>query len=888
MLEIRLLGPLGVVVDGQPVRVGSTKQRAILALLALRLRRVVPVAEVVDALWGDDVPATATNAVQVHISALRKALGPAGALIMSRPPGYLLADGVVDVMNFEQSIEEARAGRSERWRVALTQWSGQTALADLRDVPFAAAAATRLEDLRLAATEEAIEHDLAAGEHAACLDELIGLTERHPYREVFWRQLMIALYRCDRQSDALAAYRRAARVLAGELGVEPGPALVAIHSAVLAHDPSLTGPKPVRVELPPRDGELIGRDEVIEDLCALLNSTRLVTLIGTGGVGKTRVAIEVAHRLEAEFVALADVRTAEAATARITVSSDRVLVLDNVEQIEDADVLVRDLLDRTERALLVTSRSAIDLRAETVIVLSPLPQPSAVELFAVEARRAGATAPSDPATVAAICVRLDGLPLAIVLAAARCRTLPPAEILALLGREGLGTGPKDLPERQRTLRATVQWSVDLLPAPARDLFCDLAVFGAPFTTPEVEEVTGAAVHLPDLIEASLVTSLGSRSYLLETVRDCARAMLTTSGRDTDFRHAAWVSRRAAELAMRLDTRDEMNALDEQGRLIPEVKSAVHHLVTSDADAAARLLLDTRRAWLVQGRLAEVLDCLTRVIPAVTAPALRAELAALHAIYLKISGDPDGRRSLEAAVKTMRTSGCGAHMMTNALCHLAALQAEAGEPEAALACAGEAVASARAVGGGLLSMALDLSSYVAQTVGDPEHAVSSAQEAVDVARAEGGVQIANALATLAEALAAVGRTDEAERAGLEAITLARSEFPLVRINVLSTVALALGYQTPQSVIEELRAGTGFLVSIGCWPDAAQATVALAGVDTDPVLLAKLIAAVSRHLDDPRLRERTEVVRARLDTEVWLDAAQTGAAMSTDALARLLAG
>jgi predicted ATPase len=191
-----------------------------------------------------------------------------------------------------------------------------------------------------------------------------------------------------------------------------------MHQAILTQDPALDGPAS-RHELPRLPGELIGRDAELDRLLVLARATRLVTLTGTGGVGKTRLALEVAHRLGAEFVPLADVHTTEAAAARITGSGATLLVLDNLEQIPDADALVLDLLDNTERKVLITSRSVLHLRAETVVALTPLASAYATELFTSEAHRAGATAALDKSSVTAICQRLDGLPLALVLAAAR-------------------------------------------------------------------------------------------------------------------------------------------------------------------------------------------------------------------------------------------------------------------------------------------------------------------------------------------------------------------------------------------------------------------------------------------------------------------------------------
>lgn len=885
-LVIRLLGPVAVEVDGEPVRLGSVKQKAILAQLALHGGQVTQLAELVAGLWGENPPATATNTIQVHVSGLRRVLGRAGSLIQNRPPGYRLEGADVDVLRFEQLVEEARQGQPDKWRDALGQWTGEAALADLADVPFAPAVATRLDELRLTATEEFIERELALGHHLKVVPELTDLTRKHPYRETFWRQLMLGLYRSDRQSDALATFREAAGVLAEDLGIDPGPALVAMHQAILTQDPALDGPASHH-ELPRLPGELIGRDAELDRLLELARATRLVTLTGTGGVGKTRLALEVAHRLGAEFLPLADVHTTEAAAARITGSGATLLVLDNLEQIPDADALVLDLLDNTERKVLITSRSVLHLRAETVVALTPLASTHAAELFTSEAHRAGATATLDKSSVTAICQRLDGLPLALVLAAARCRLLTPTQMLSRLERGGLGDGPKDLPDRQRTLAATVQWSVELLDPPARDLFADLSVFAAPFTVEAAEEVSNADA-LSALVDASLLTAHEGRLSMLETIRDCARDMLAVSGRGTRERHARWVLRQVAELAPRLNTAREEEALGSLGALLPEIRAATEYLSQADADAAADMLVRTRRVWFVQGLMGEIRERLDRVAPLVTASRTKVEVTALQAIFATIVGSPQGRSLLEQALPALRETPSNTEMLTNTLCHLAALESDAGERDAAVAHAAEAVEAARGLGGPMLEMALDLSSYVARTVGDVDRAVEIAREAVRAGRTAPSLQLANALGTLAWALSDAGRPDEAADAGLEALARSRSEFPAVRSEIAAEVARALGKNSPPAVVRALGEAISFSVAVGLWSIAASATCALGVIDdgTHDNAVAQLIAAVSRHIDEPGLADLSAGLRQRLGADAWLEASEIGRTLNADNLARVV--
>ena len=886
-LVIRLLGPLAVEVDGEPVRLGSVKQKGILAQLALHGGRVAQLAELVAGLWGEDPPATATNTIQVHVSALRRALGRAGSLIENQPPGYRLEGADVDVLRFEQLVDEARQGRPDKWPDALGLWTGEAALADLADVPFASAVATRLDELRLTATEELIERELALGHHLKVVSELTELTRKHPYRETFWRQLMLWLYRSDRQGDALATFREAAGVLADDLGIDPGPALVAMHQAILTQDPALDGPGPRHELLPPRPGELIGRDVELDRLLELVRTTRLVTLTGTGGVGKTRLALEVAHCLGAEFVPLADVHTAEAAAARITGSGSTLLVLDNLEQIHDADTLLLDLLDKTERKMLVTSRSVLHLHAETVVGLTPLASTHAAELFTSQAHRAGASGTLDESSVTAICQRLDGLPLALVLAAARCRLLTPAQILSRLGRGGLGEGPKDLPDRQRTLAATVQWSVELLDPPTRDLFADLSVFAAPFSIEATEEVANPDA-LGALVDASLLIAHEGRLSMLETIRDCARDMLAGSGRGTRDRHARWVLRQVAELGPQLNTAREEEALGSLGALLPEIRAAIEYLSQTDADAAADMLVRTRRVWFVQGLMGEIRDRLGRVAPLVTAPRTKAEVTALQAIFATIVGSPEARSALEQALLALRETPGSAEMLTNTLCHLAALESDAGERDPAVAHAAEAVEAARGPGGPMLEMALDLSSYVARTVGDVDRAIEVAREAVKAGRAAPSLQLANALATLAGALSDAGRLDEAADAGLEALARSRSEFPAVRGEIAAEVARALGKNSPPAVVHALGEAISFSVAVGLWSIAASATCALGVIDdgTHDYAVAQLIAAVSRHIDEPALTDLSAGIRQRLGPDAWLEASRVGQTLNADNLARVV--
>jgi DNA-binding SARP family transcriptional activator len=254
-LEIRLLGTFEVVVDGVPAGTGGSRRDALLALLALRRGRPASVEALIDDLWGSDLPASPRNAVQHHVARLRAALGPEA--IVGTPNGYALADATTDAVVFEDLLVEARAAlrggdahtAADLASRALSLWRG-SALEGLAATDSVGAEAARLEELRIDALEERFEAALELGEHREIISELHQAVHERPFRERFWRQLMLALYRSGRAVDALEAYRAARRVHVEQLGLEPGPELRRIQDAILAHDPELAASSPARLDAP--------------------------------------------------------------------------------------------------------------------------------------------------------------------------------------------------------------------------------------------------------------------------------------------------------------------------------------------------------------------------------------------------------------------------------------------------------------------------------------------------------------------------------------------------------------------------------------------------------------------------------------------------------------
>jgi DNA-binding SARP family transcriptional activator len=438
--------------------------------------------------------------------------------LVTQPSGYVLQVGPdeLDLTRFEREVADARAsleaGDAERGsRVlhdALELWRGP-ALAEFAYEAFARTEIARLEEVRVAALEDRIEADLSLGRHAEVISELESLIAANPQGERPREQLMVALYRSGRQAEALEAYQ-AVRKRLDELGLEPGERLRQLEKAILTHDavlkpPPQKVPKRAHTNLPVPATSLVGRKQQLAEVIALLSddATRLVTLTGAAGSGKTRLALQAAHDLHDEFphgvffVGLETVRdpafvvpaiakalgvTASPGEAleralRERLAAHRVLiVLDNFEQVLAAAPIIAGLLT-TSAAFLVTSRAPIRIAAEREYPVPPLTLAEARELFVHRARAVVPAFEPSPA-VAEVCRRLDCLPLAIELAAARTKILSPGAIVPRLDRRLslLTGGPSDLPTRQRTLRAALDWSYELLTKPERRLFARLAVF----------------------------------------------------------------------------------------------------------------------------------------------------------------------------------------------------------------------------------------------------------------------------------------------------------------------------------------------------------------------------------------------------------------------------
>jgi predicted ATPase/DNA-binding SARP family transcriptional activator len=611
-VHVGILGPVEAHSPDGKVSVGGPRPRTLLALLALRVGDIVPLDRLIDELYGSEPPSDAANALQGQVSRLRRALGDA-SLIEFHPAGYRLAleAGQVDAHRFaELAAEGQRAlehgdpqGAESLLSEALQLWRGP-ALADV-DVPDHA---TRLEQQRSAATSALIAARIRLGK--ADVQEISDLVARHPLDERLRGYLMQALNQQGRQAEALQAFEDARSLLAEELGTDPSPELRAIHLQILRGQ--------TQRELPAQLTSFVGREEELRRLASL--TSRLVTLTGPGGAGKTRLALQSAGP-GAIFVDLAPVKDVPAATLqalglketvlapedRLTLAlreRDALLILDNCEHvIVQAARLAQHLLSTCPSLrILATSREALGITGETLCPVPPLEPEQSVALFVDRARLVNPAFVQDAHTVD-ICRELDGLPLAIELAAARTRTLTTEEIAARLGDRFrlLTKGNRAAAPRHQTLRAVVEWSWDLLDADERDLAAALATFSGGATLEAVEQVCGHDLEvLEALVDKSLVEAVDGRYRMLETIRE----FCSQHGR-VDAEHAAYflaLARRAdPELRQRDQVRWFARLTAEHANLLQAVEWATEH----DPELALQLVSALSWYWYVKGSRTEV-------------------------------------------------------------------------------------------------------------------------------------------------------------------------------------------------------------------------------------------------------------------------------------------
>ncbi|MER8043770.1 BTAD domain-containing putative transcriptional regulator [Streptomyces sp. NPDC094032] len=820
-MRFGVLGPLVVWDDeGAAVTVPEVKVRALLADLLAHDGDAVSVDRLVQDLWGDEPPGKPTGALQAKVSQLRRVIGR--DRVVHQAPGYRLrldrTAHEVDADRFRALVAEARTVRDPRGRAALLTdaldlWRGP-AYADFADEEFVRGAAQRLAEQRLSVLEEQAEARLLAGDHMLLAGELAALVDRYPLRERLRAVQMRALYLAGRQSDALATYADLRDRLSEDLGVDPGPALTALHQAVLRQDPRLgdgpsavpplrrgegAGAEPDVAERPlggeetypygrartsrsgfetsapgrvraggevsgpvvvgrpgnagagptrptPADSEgpgpgpgnpsnlpvplthLIGRTEAVTQVARLLRGTRLVTLTGAGGVGKTRLAVAAAseeagggpERAElpdgvwlVEFAGVRDGSAADLAqvvAATLGIRDDApaalpgtgagaagapspvhrlaaalrdrrtLLVLDNCEHVVDAAVELAELLLRTAPGVrvLATSQEPLGLAGEAVFPVEPLGTDDAVRLFSERASDRDPAFPRDPAAVdpadreavAEICRRLDGIPLALELAATRVRALGVRELAARLGDRFrvLNSRQRGAPARQQTLRAVIDWSWELLSAPERIVLrrlavhrdgCDLAAAEAICAGDGVtrDEVLDLVTRLVDRSLVGVVDGPAGRRYrLLESVAAYATERLhemadLAAVRDRHLHHYLTLAERAEPHLRGAGQRTWLIRLDaEAGNLRAALDEAVRRAAQGpSAPEAVRLATALAWWWLLRGRLAEGRRSLAAALAATSGDA--PELALLHGAFALLTGDHAEACALDGTVAT---------------------------------------------------------------------------------------------------------------------------------------------------------------------------------------------------------------------------------------------
>ncbi len=600
-MRFGILGPLEVVIDdGERCDPSAGRQRRLLLGLLVLRDGAVDVDRLADIVWRPDerLPEHPASAVRTYITRLRRVLEPDGAggeplVLVGGPDRFrlVLDDHELDAAAFEADLEHANALVTDDAQVALEaverglgRWRGR-ALAEVADEEWARPDAVRLEELRLAAQELRARCLLDLGRHGEVLADLERAAREQPLRERPHRQLMVALHRCGRSIEATEVFRGFRDRLIEEMGLDPSSELEQMHRRLLnGRDPegsAATARAGVWNELPQPRTSLVGRDEHVGGIVEVLSRARVVTLTGVGGVGKTRLALAVAHHhrehggtvvfvdlsvvtdaggvVDAAFAALRLPAAARSdqldGLVRVLRAHPTLLILDNCEHILDT---VADLIDQVTRGgpeltVLTTSREAIGIDGEHTYPVPSLTLTAGVQLFTSRAVAASQREP-EPAeadTVAEICRRLDGIPLAIELAAARTSHLTPAAIAERLDdRFWLLAGGRRALGRHQTLQATMDWSYDLLDEDEQDVLRATAVFVGGFDAPALAAVSDrsdhdALDHLAALVRSSLVevdhTGTQPRYRLLETVRLYAQDRLADTGelaarRDAHARH----------------------------------------------------------------------------------------------------------------------------------------------------------------------------------------------------------------------------------------------------------------------------------------------------------------------------------------------------------------
>ena len=797
--EFRLLGHVEAVADGDQVQLGGPKPRALIALLLVEHGRTVTADRLADELWAGNPPGAAETTVRSYVSRLRKALG--ADMILASHAGYALdtpADSI-DAIAFEELARQgedalrrgAPGAAAERLHAALSLWRGP-ALSGTYDVPSLLLEARRLEELRLVCLEQRMEADLELGRHTAIVSELQTLVLEEPLRERLRRHLVLALYRCDRQADALDAYRQARDRLVEGLGLEPSEELRELERAILNHELPFVPADLDRHNLPAPSTSFIGREQEAAEIAGLLRNHRLLTLTGIGGAGKTRLAIEVAQRQVGswgdgvwlvDLAPLTDPQLVVDAVAKAVGAergddplanlidkagrSELLVILDNCEHLVDAcaEITVAMMRKCPHLRVLATSRVPLRVEGEARFEVDPLSTPiesaspeeiadaASVRLFLERASAIGGDLgrTSDHLeTVGRICRELDGLPLSIELTAARAKALSPDQIATHLDDRFrfLSSQMRIVEPRHRTLRAALDWSYELLTADEQNLFCGLSVFAGQFT---IAGAAGVCLQgdesqclelITSLVDASLVgvendpgSTGGMRYRLLETLREYGADRLAEAGKRPELRrtHAEYYLRLAEAAQLSTEAVGEQRfetVLTEQENL----RAAFDWALESDVVLGANLAISLEQLWVANDpfegmRWFEALRERATDLP----PELNARALLAHGGVTFIAGEFErGEQLYESALAEFRRLGEEARA-AEVLHRLASARLRTGEHDEARALTMEALGIQHGLGDRRgEAVALGTLGNIAQEEGETDQAVELLEQSATLA------------------------------------------------------------------------------------------------------------------------------------------------------------
>jgi predicted ATPase/DNA-binding SARP family transcriptional activator len=968
-VEFGVLGPLQVRDAGNEVEVRRGHPRALLTALLLHVGETVSRDLLAELLWRDDQPQHPTNALQVQVSHLRKTLKSDRPLIETRPGGYCLVANLedIDAYRFEQLVREADIAALDEapgalesalecLDAALGLWRGE-ALADVAGEDFAHGEITRLTELRWVAIEKRTDVLLELGRHRELVGELAALVSSQPLRERFHEQLIVALYRCGRQADALRAFENARQTLLEELGIDPRASLQELERQVLEQDPSLEWAEPAFAQsseavgrspaLPVPLTSLIGRGAELARAEALIESNRLVTLTGPGGAGKSRLALEIAQRaISVWFVDLGSVveedrvATTAAAAIGVPISPDDdpsaavadalarsagLLVLDTCEHVLNGvgELAIRVLRQCPDVRLLATSRRPLGITGEIAWPVPPLPLPPperrhaadvikypAVALFA---ERAAAVRPgfevtdATSADIVAICAGLDGLPLAIELAAARTDVLTPAAINARLQNrfDLLVDGGREAAARQQTLRAAIDWSFELLSPDQRRFFTRLSVFAGSFDLDAAVAVAGDGLADPlgllsALVRSSMVSVsvVGDDRYrLLDTLRAYALSALDEEEDALRRAHAVRYTAVAEEVEQHIVGADQLEWLAGARADVPNFRAAFEWSVTNgEMELGARLAGALSWFWTLDGMLAEAVEYLERVAPMVAIPPLvRSKVLSGLALLAASLGRVEQARTAAAESVSLSRDAGGLPIQVFALNVLAVVEWARGNLLASAAAHDKAITYlAQANEPWLLGVCLALRARTALDCGDP-NGEEMAEASLIAARASGDRHVIGlALLQIAQLRLSQGNVDAAIAAASESLFLqeeiAYTEGIVASLHVLARSREAAGDLEPAEELDlralELADRIGHAGAV-CEALEGLASIAVSREEFDRAARILGAAAAERNAHGLPLREADRPAIENLQRAARAGAASTDQTPSEKAVEPLLA-